>query len=398
MNRVPDVMDCLLYDLQRVAAAMDAGGLDALIATQASNIQYLTRYRRPGGALAVLRRAELEHPDLIVPASNISFCLEDPCEKLRIHVYGTFYRFFAAVELTEREEFIRRHHNESRKDASGWDLVAEILGSGGLQRTTLGTDTTVDSLSELLKISPDLRVKSTPGLFRHLRMLKSQEEVNRLAEAARITEHAILTSVQSAHLGSTQQHLARVFNHTAVMANSFIRQDNVSIDGGSVFDNLNTPGDVVQDGSLIRYDVGVHYKGYASDVARCFSFRTLREKVRSYHAALVEGQEVALEVVRPGVTASEVFEAAVAAVRKAGIPHYERTHVGHGIGIAGAGYDLPLLASSDKTVLEPGMVLCVETPYTEVGFGGLQVEDMVVVTPNGYTPLTHTDGHLQVVP
>jgi Xaa-Pro aminopeptidase len=61
-------------------------------------------------------------------------------------------------------------------------------------------------------------------------------------------------------------------------------------------------------------------------------------------------------------------------------------------------YEPPLLAPSDHTLLEPGMVLCVETPYTEVGLGGLQVEDMVVVTPDGYRFLTHTNRHLQVVP
>jgi Xaa-Pro aminopeptidase len=117
-----------------------------------------------------------------------------------------------------------------------------------------------------------------------------------------------------------------------------------------------------------------------------------------YHAALVEGQQRALDGIRPGVAACEVFQLAVDGVRRAGIPSYDRSHVGHGIGIAGAGYDLPSLAPSDETLLEPGMVLCVETPYIEVGYGGLQVEDMIVVTEAGYRPLTHLERQLQVVP
>jgi Xaa-Pro aminopeptidase len=392
-------MGCLLYDPERIASLMDEAGLDALIATTAPNVQYLTRFQRGGGALAVLVRSDLAHPDLIVKASSISFCLEDPCEAVRIYVVGRFYRSFTeGVELTEREMFIRRLHDETRQEATGWDLVAERLQAAGLQNGTVGTDGTVDTLASLQKSLPNLRVKSTPGLFSRLRMVKSPEEVRRLAEAARITEHAILTSVQSASLGVTQQSLARVFNLTAITANSFIRQDNVSIDRGSAFGNLNTPGDVVKDGSIIRYDVGVHYRGYASDMARCFAFRTKSEKAQRIQAALVEGEERLLELVRPGITAAEIFQATVEAVRKAGLPQYERTHVGHGIGIAGAGYDLPLLGPADDTVLEPGMVLCVETPYVEVGFGALQVEDMLVVTPDGYRLLTHTSRQLEVVP
>jgi Xaa-Pro aminopeptidase len=378
---------------------MDEAGLDALIASTAPNVQYLTRYSRGGGALALLRRADLEQPHLFVSASNISYCLEDPCEAVQIQAFGTFYRSFAeGVELSEAEEFIRRYHTETRCEANGWTLIAEALSSAGLQKGTVGTDGTVDTLAQLRQALPELKVQSVPELFRRQRMVKSPEEIDRLAEAARITEHAILTSIQSAFLGATQQYLARVYNITAITANSFIRQDNVSIGRGAAFGNLNLPRDVVENGSIIRYDVGVHYKGYASDMARCFAFRTASEKIRRYQAALVEGEDKLLELIRPGVAASELFAAAVNAVRQAGIPHYERSHVGHGIGIAGAGYEPPLLAPSDHTLLEPGMVLCVETPYTEVGFGGLQVEDMIVVTPDGYRFLTHTNRHLQVVP
>ena len=392
-------MNCLLYDPERVAAKMDEEGLDALIATTAPNVQYITRFRRPGGALAILQRGALEHPWLIVKSSSISFCFEDPCDNVKVRVYGSFYRHFAdGVELTEREMRLKELHNEARHEADQWALAAETLTSLGLAKARVGADTNLDSLSQLTDAQPGLRLDSTPELFRRLRMVKTREEVSRLAEAARITEHAIMTSVQSAFLGDTQRHLARVFSVAAIQANSYLRQDNVSIDRGAAFGNLNTPDDIVADGSIIRYDVGVHYQGYASDMSRCYAFRTPSEKATSYHAALVEGLESALELIRPGVPASHVFKAAVDGVRRAGIRHFERTHVGHGIGIAGAGYDPPLLSSSDNTPLAPGMVLCVETPYTEVGFGGLQVEDMIVVTEDGYSLLTHLPRHLGVVP
>ena len=387
-----------LYDAGRVAAARDAIGLEALVATNAANVQYLTRYRR-GGTLALLRRASLDQPILIIGSGSIAYCLEDPSEAVEVRPHGVFYRSFTpGVELNAAEQFIQRMHQASRADANAWSVLAEALTEAGLQAGTVGTDGTPDSLAPLLKLLPNLQVRSLPEVYRRLRMVKTPEEVARMAEAARITEHAVLTSVQSAFLGCTQRHLARVYDLTVVTANATTRQNNASIDRGSTFGNANTPGDIVQDGSLIRYDVGVHYQGYASDFARCYQFRTPTDKVRRIQDALVEGLERALEKVRPGAIASDIFHTAVEGVRRAGLPDFQRTHCGHGLGIAGAGYEPPLIATSDQTPLEAGMVLCVETPYTEMGFGGLQVEDMLVVTPDGYRLLTHTERRIQVVP
>jgi Xaa-Pro dipeptidase len=389
----------VFYEPQRVASVMDAAALGALIATTAPNIQYFTRYRKPGGALAMLCREDLHRPQLLVPSSSLPFCLEDPCDAVEIKVYGSFIRYFAdEVQLDEHEAFVQRLHRDARTDATGWDLVAESLRSSGLDQATVAVDTTADGASELTARLPGLKVQGTPALFRKLRMIKSSEEIRRLAEAARITEHAIDASVNSVSRGTTQQCLARAFSLAAISSKSSVRLDSVSIGRGAAFGNFNRPGDVVEDGSIIRYDVGVHYRGYASDVSRCFLFRTSDKRAMDYHAALVEGQQRALDGIRPGVAACEVFKLAIDGVRKAGIPYYDRSHVGHGIGIAGAGYDLPSLAPSDETPLEPGMVLCVETPYTEVGYGGLQIEDMVVVTEEGYRPLTHMERQLQVVP
>lgn len=389
----------ILYNATRAAEAMDEAGLDALLALTAPNVQYLTRFRRAGSGVALVRRADLTQPELYVSASNISFVLEDPLDTLVVRPFGRFYRNFTQNgELSEREESLKCMHEATREDKNSWDLIAESLTEANLQNGVVGVDGTVDSSAKLQALLPNARVKSVPDLFRWLRMIKSAEEIARLAEAARVTEHAIITSAQSAFLGATQRHLARVFSQTAIKANCFIRQDNASIDGGSAFGNLNTPGDVVVDGSIIRYDVGVHYQGYASDIARCFSFRTVRDKVRRYQDALVAGQERMLECIRPGAIPADIFHEVVQTVRKEGIPQFQRTHVGHGIGIAGAGYEPPLLAPSDETPLQAGMVLCVETPYVEVGFGGLQVEDMLVVTEDGYQLLTHSERRIQVVP
>ena len=85
----------------------------------------------------------------------------------------------------------------------------------------------------------------------------------------------------------------------------------------------------------------------------------------------------------------------MSAARNSGLPEYRRSHVGHGIGIDG--YDIPHLAPDDSTPVEEGMVLCVETPYYQLGWGGLQVEDTVVVRQNGAETLMKGSSALRIL-
>jgi Xaa-Pro dipeptidase len=134
---------------------------------------------------------------------------------------------------------------------------------------------------------------------------------------------------------------------------------------------------------------------YSSDISRTAVLGEPAPKLRRYYAAILAGEERALEVMRPGTPAGAVFEAAVAGTRAGGIPHYDRHHVGHGIGLDV--YDLPILNATTETPLAAGMVFEVETPYYELGFGGVQVEDTVLVTDEGHTLLTTSSRELFVI-
>ena len=122
-----------------------------------------------------------------------------------------------------------------------------------------------------------------------------------------------------------------------------------------------------------------------------------RSKAAAYYDALLAGQDRALGMVGPGATGDEIFNATVQEVRRRGIPHYNRQHVGHGMGLALGGYDGPRLAPGDHAPLEPGMVLAVEAPYYELGLGGLQVEDTVLVTEDGCRRWTAMSRNLEIL-
>jgi Xaa-Pro dipeptidase len=91
--------------------------------------------------------------------------------------------------------------------------------------------------------------------------------------------------------------------------------------------------------------------------------------------------EQAVAAIRPGVSAREIFEVAVSTTRLNGISAYSRHHCGHGIGVEM--YDLPSIDQKTDMLLEKDMVLCIETPYYEIDWGGVQLESTVAVTDNG---------------
>ena len=116
-----------------------------------------------------------------------------------------------------------------------------------------------------------------------------------------------------------------------------------------------TPGD------FAFFDVGVNLDGYKSDIGRLVSFGEPSETTQQLYAASKAGQQTAIDMMKPGVLAKDIFNAAVARVQEEGIPTYRRQHVGHGIGVEY--YNLPVLMPLEETPLEANMTFEVETPY-----------------------------------
>ena len=129
-------------------------------------------------------------------------------------------------------------------------------------------------------------------------------------------------------------------------------------------------------------------------LARCATRKKREDRRGRGPFARAAGGARGIEAIRPGVRCAEIFRVVMETVRAQGIPHFERSHVGHGIGINN--YDAPDLAPRSTEVIEEGMVLCVETPYYELGFAGLQLENTVVVRAHGAESLMALDNELRV--
>ena len=243
---------------------------------------------------------------------------------------------------------------------------------------------------------PDLEIVPGYSMLREIRSVKTPEEIDRLERAVDITEKAFFRALSFIREGASEAEIAHVYNTAVAEQGALPVFTCIGAGPRSGLPNVApSPAIGSKRGDLIRFDVGCLYHNYYADTARIAVLGQPTSKQKDYYQAVEAGEELAIARVRPGVRAPEIFETAVQAVRRAGIPHYQRSHVGHGIGIEC--YDPPFLNPASPHVLEKGMVLNVETPYYELGFGGVQIEDTLVVTKNGCRALTKAGKELFIV-
>ncbi|MPL98744.1 Methionine aminopeptidase [bioreactor metagenome] len=232
-------------------------------------------------------------------------------------------------------------------------------------------------------------------VFSVARRIKFPEEIAGIEKATNIAEDGLLAALYEFRPGDTEQDLERSFlkyigTHGAQEI-FFVATANLR---AAYSDTVNQPAPIGK-GSMIRFDFGCKYDGYTSDLARTACVGKPDEKVSRYYDAVFAGTVAAIAAVRPGVPAENLFEIAMKTTRERGIPHYRRHHVGHGIGLEI--YDYPSMAPGDHTVLEENMVINIETPYYELGWGGVQIEDTVAITADGCRVLDRTDKGLLVI-
>jgi Xaa-Pro dipeptidase len=393
-----------LLNRPRAERILAEAGVDALVATTYANVYYLSgylpfsqRFLTTTQVYAVAAADRLDQATVIAPIADADMYAQFPPAGTRLVFYGRFYVEPPAAGIPLDEEmrrFAAAAAAEARPSALE-ALTAELDRFPPTARLAVDQRGIDPAGHAALRARYGDRLVAGAALLDRIRMVKTPEEVRRLTRAVEAIERSYEAALAAARPGMSERELAAVFDRETIAQGCSPVFTVIAFGERSSLPNA-VPGQRrLRPGDLIRFDVGCRADGYASDIARTAVFGQPDARQAAYYQAILAGEDAALAALRPGARACDVFAAAVDAVRRGGIPHYRRHHVGHGIGLDV--YDHPVLDEGTATVLEPGMVLEVETPYYEIGFGGLQVEDTVLITEDGYRRLTRTPRHLRVV-
>lgn len=397
----------MLVNRKRAGEIMKKYGVEAIIASSPENVTYLSDFWDIGHwvikgtqVYAVLPLDRSIDPFIVASVGALDqAAIEKNCWIVKFYTYGKFFTQIPKKEhFSEAEEKLKKLLNTMNKE----DNPVSALVNGLAERGLIGKRIAIDEMNITPKLFESIRKKVSNteilygySMMREVRSVKTEEEVKRLQRSAEIIEKGFLNAIQNICEGMSEIEITDILRQTVIEQEGLPVLTCIGAGHNSAFPNVIPTDYKVKKGDLIRFDVGGLYKNYFSDTARIAVLGNPTEKQKVYYNAVKIGEEQALKLIRPGTRTSEIFKEAVEGVRKAGILHYERNHVGHGIGIEC--YDLPTITSLSDDILEEGMVLNIETPYYELGFGGVQVEDTLLVTKSGYQQLTRNSRDLFIL-
>jgi Xaa-Pro aminopeptidase len=379
-----------LVNSVRAMAVLESAGIDAVVVSRPENVRYLTDLPLDLAASldlplgVILRRHPFELAALVAPrvmAGSIPTSLIDPA---LVHLYGGF--FVAGEPAT----------GLGPEEAAALSWLRTAPGEGEAFSVALGSAMT-NVLGRGSHVAFDREdVAHGPGaeayrladggdaLMRRIRLVKTPLEIERLSRVAAITEEVEEVLMSRAVPGADWADLAAAVPLLAAERGAVpgFFTGGAGWQAGFVY----APQPMIlSKGQLVRLDLGMSYLGYWSDTGRTLSIGEPSQIVIDRYHAIRSGVIAALDAIRPGEPFGAAFAAAMATVRTT-IPGYQRHHCGHAIGLRA--YEGELVAEGNTTTFEPGMVLNIEVPYYEIGWGGMQLEETVVVTESGHEALT----------
>jgi Xaa-Pro aminopeptidase len=233
-----------------------------------------------------------------------------------------------------------------------------------------------------------------------MRMIKDEQELAAMAEAARLVETALRGVIAQIRPGMTERQLSALITR-AIMESGAEGESFENIAGGgpnSANPHHANSGRPLQNGDLIVIDCGAVYQGYASDITRTVALGEPGPQARRIYELVQAANAAGRAALRPGATGEEVDRAARRVIYEGGYGDRFPHRTGHGLGLElHPCHEPPDLVEGNSTPLVAGTVVTVEPGIYLDGVGGVRIEDDMVVTADGARSLTSFERDLIVI-
>ena len=347
--------------LNQIKKTLQNRKLDALLVTQPDNRRYLSGFKagdmnigESSGALLVLRRGQ---PLLM---TDFRYQLEGEAEAIGFEV------------LIYKRGML--------------DLLKGVLSERGIKRLAFESHYFLHKTAEkLAEMTEKLGVEPVPttGLVERLRLCKGSAEIAKIRKAVLLNEQVFQEVFRELEPGITERQVAikieTLMREKGAEGPSF---DTIVVGGPNGARPHAVPGDrPLKKGEPIVIDMGLVLDGYCSDMTRTVVLGEPDAKTRKIFRLVRKAQKAGIKAVWAGVTGVEVDRVARQIIEQAGYGAQFGHGLGHGVGLAV--HEGPALSSRYKKKLRAGMVVTVEPGIYLPDWGGVRLENMVVVTEKG---------------
>ncbi len=269
------------------------------------------------------------------------------------------------------------------------DTVAKVIKAAKVRTLAIeGDSMTVSFCGELTEKLPKVQLASTRNLVEQLREIKDKEEVAEIREAIRIAEQAFAVVRASLRPDRTEKEIAwelenqiRLFGGTRCSFTPI-----VGVGPRGALPHATLSDHCVSESDFILIDWGAIGRLYLSDLTRVLVTGRISPKLERIYGVVLRAQQAGIAAIKPGVGVNEVDAAARTVIDDAGFGKRFGHGLGHGIGLEI--HEAPLFAANQKRKLKAGMVVTVEPGIYLPGWGGVRIEDDVLVTRTGHEVLS----------
>jgi Xaa-Pro aminopeptidase len=348
-----------------VEAGLESRQIDALLVAAPPNIRYLSGFTGDNG-------------------------------NLLIHGGG-------AILFTDPRFAIQARQQVScRIKVSKGPLAADVLAAIrrlGLRRIGYDPARTTCAVLEALKSKLPLRSSLEPvaGWIEEMRMVKSAAEIELIRRSVVTNSRAFEQAVARVRPGMKELDLAAELEYRMRRLGAEKPAFETIVAAGlrSALPHAQPAAAKIERGDLVIVDMGAFENGYASDMTRMLFLGAPPAKVKRIYGAVLEAQLAAIAAVRAGVRTTTVDSAARQVLKKHGLDRFFVHSTGHGLGLEI--HEPPRLGRRDKSRLAAGMTVTIEPGVYLEDFGGIRIEDTVLVTETGCQILTPTSKELRIV-
>ncbi len=276
--------------------------------------------------------------------------------------------------------------------------IGKAIEKAGYRRIAVEQDHLTLAAADALGKQLPSRAETLPlsGLVENLRMVKDETELEAIRQSVIANSEALEQALQQLKPGMSETDLAAEIDYRNRRLGAERPAFDTIVASGerSALPHAH-PGDTLIGSGILLIDMGAFRQGYASDMTRMVYVGKAPSKYKQAYAAVLEAQLAAIAAVKPGVKASKVDRAAREVLKKHGLEKEFVHSTGHGLGLEI--HERPRLGRKDSTVLAEGMAITIEPGVYLEGWGGIRIEDTIVVTATGCEVLTPTTKELRTV-